>query len=130
LVGGQNTDTITGGLGADQLIGGQGGDTFVYTTANESTATSHDTIFDFDENTGGELISLTAIDANTNAGGDQAFVFDSAQNAGVVNNHVTWFQDVAHNQTVIQADNNGDGIADLTIILTGLHTLNGGDFVL
>jgi Ca2+-binding RTX toxin-like protein len=128
LVGGQNSDTITGGLGADQLIGGQNGDTFVYTATNESTIASHDTIFDFEEAGNVDVISLTAIDANLALGGDQAFVFDAAQNAGVVNNHVTWFQDVAHNTTTIQADNNGDGVADLVIILVGVQSLVSGDF--
>jgi len=47
----------------------------------------------------------------------------------VANNSITWYQDAAHNQTVIQADNNGDGIADLVIHLTGLHNLTANDFL-
>jgi hypothetical protein len=130
LVGGQNSDQITGGIGADQLIGGQQGDLFIYTAVNESTVASHDTIFDFEEAGAGDQIDLHLIDANLGVANDQAFAFVAAQTNAVVNNSVTWFQDAAHNQTVIQADNNGDGIADVMIVLTGIHTLNSGDFVL
>ena len=128
LVGGQNTDTITGGLGADQLIGGQGGDTFVYTATADSTVANHDTIFDFEEAGTVDVIDLTAIDANLGSVGDQAFAFVAGQTAAVVNNSVTWFQDVAHNTTTIQADNNGDGVADLVITLVGIQSLVSGDF--
>jgi VCBS repeat-containing protein len=127
LVGGQNDDQITGGAGADQLIGGQGNDTFVYTATSDSTSANRDTIFDFEEAGAGDVINLSGIDANLSSGGDQAFAFAGQTNA-VLNNSVTWFQDAAHNTTIIQADNNGDGIADLVIVLTGLHTLTGGDF--
>ena len=128
-VGGQNDDQITGGAGADQLIGGQGNDTFIYTATTDSPSANRDTIFDFEEAGNGDVINLTGIDANLSSGGDQAFAFAGQTNA-VVNNSVTWFQDAAHNTTIIQADNNGDGIADLVIVLTGLHTLQGNDFVL
>ncbi|HEX6660283.1 MAG TPA: Ig-like domain-containing protein, partial [Sphingomicrobium sp.] len=128
LVGGQKDDTITGGAGADQLIGGQGNDTFVYTATSQSTPASHDTIFDFEEAGAQDVIDLAAIDANTATPlTNDVFGFGGQTNA-VVNNSVTWFQDVVHNQTIIQADNNGDGVADLTITLTGLHTLSSGDF--
>ena len=134
LVGGQNADQITGGAGADQLIGGQGADAFIYAATSDSTAPSHDTIFDFDETVNGEQIDLHLIDANTALSGDQAFAFQLAQTQSVVNNTVTWYQDATHNQTIIQADNNGDGVADLVIYLTGIHNLTGAgggsDFIL
>jgi len=74
------------------------------------------------------VIDLTAIDANLGSVGDQAFAFVAGQTAAVVNNSVTWFQDVAHNTTTIQADNNGDGVADLVITLVGIQSLVSGDF--
>jgi Ca2+-binding RTX toxin-like protein len=129
LVGGQNNDSITGGGGADQLIGGQGNDAFLYTATSDSTATTHDTIFDFEEAGNGDQVDLSAIDANLSLANNQAFTF-GGQTAAVLNNSVTWFQDVAHNTTVIQVDNNGDGIADMVINLSGLHTLSASDFVL
>jgi Ca2+-binding RTX toxin-like protein len=130
IVGGNQNDTITGGAGADQLIGGQGNDTFVYTAVSDSTPTSHDAIFDFEEAGAGDVIDLHLIDANLSSSGDQAFAFVAAQTLSVVNNSVTWFQDTVHNTTTIQADNNGDGIADLVIMLNGLQNLNAGDFAL
>ena len=129
LVGGQNDDLITGGAGADQLIGSQGNDTFIYTATSDSTAASHDSIFDFEETGNGDQIDLQLIDANLGQVNNQAFAF-GGQTTAVVNNSVTWFQDAAHNQTIVQADNNGDGIADVVIALTGLHTLTSSDFIL
>ena len=130
LVGGQNNDQINGGAGADQLIGGQGNDLFIYNATTDSSGANHDTIFDFEEAGAGDQIDLHLIDANLSLTSDQTFFFVAAQNSAVVNNSVTWFQDVAHNSTIIQADNNGDGIADMVITLTGLHNLTSGDFVL
>jgi Ca2+-binding RTX toxin-like protein len=134
LVGGQNDDLMTGGAGADQLIGGQGNDTFIYTSTSDSTPANHDTIFDFEDAGKADMIDLSAIDANTNLAGNQAFAFPVGETTSVIANSVTWYQDAAHNQTVIQADNNGDGVADLVIYLTGLHSLSGSgnasDFIL
>jgi VCBS repeat-containing protein len=130
LVGGQNADSITGGAGADQLIGGQGADLFVYTAVSDSTAAHSDVIFDFQETANGDRIDLSAIDANSSLVNDQAFAFVTAQTTGVVAHSVTWYEDTAHNATVIQADINGDGVADMQITLTGLHSLTGGDFIL
>jgi YVTN family beta-propeller protein len=48
--GNGGNDTITGGLGADALTGGSGRVTFVYNSSSDSTASSHDTIADFNAN--------------------------------------------------------------------------------
>jgi hypothetical protein len=36
----------------------------------------------------------------------------------------------AHDRTIVEGDVNGDGRADFPIVLTGLHNLHGGVFVL
>jgi VCBS repeat-containing protein len=130
LVGGQNNDRITGGAGADQLMGGQGADTFVFAATSDSAPGHGDTIFDFEESVNSERIDLSAIDANLSSSGDQAFAFPLGQTSSVTNNSVTWYQDAAHNTTIVQADNNGDGVADLTITLLGLHSLTSSNFIL
>jgi VCBS repeat-containing protein len=130
LVGGQNGDILTGGGGADQLIGGQGADTFTYAATSDSIAGHNDTILDFDETVSGERMDLSAIDANLALANDQAFTFVVGQTTSVANNSVTWYQDAVHNTTVVQADNNGDGFADLVITLSGIHSLTNNDFIL
>lgn len=73
--GGEGFDFLTGGDGADRLIGGLGADTFVYKGVNEfaDSATELDLIEDFE--VGVDKIDLSAIDANSIAGGNQAFSF-------------------------------------------------------
>ena len=77
---------------------------------------------------GVDLIDLAAIDANTSTTGDQAFLW-GGQNAGVVARSVTWFE--SGGNTVVQADNNGNTVADFRIVLagTGLQ-ISAADFVL
>ncbi|MDD5277906.1 MAG: calcium-binding protein, partial [Methylovulum sp.] len=66
--GGAGNDTITGGAAGDILTGGTGADTFVYASATESnnnTATTSDTITDFE--TGTDVIAVTIDMSTTNA---------------------------------------------------------------
>jgi Ca2+-binding RTX toxin-like protein len=130
LSGEAGADRLTGGGGADELVGGLGADLFKYGSVGESApgAGNFDTIDDFTP--GADKIDLSAIDAKTSQGGDQAFGFVAAQTAVVQANKVTWYQDVLNNETVVQADNNGNAVADLQIHLAGILTLTAGDFVL
>ena len=59
LAGGAGDDLITGGGGADILTGGAGADVFRYTAPADSTATSQDTISDFQS--GIDRIDLTVL---------------------------------------------------------------------
>lgn len=49
--------------------------------------------------------------------------------ASVHANTVTWYLDYVHNQTVVQADVNGNAVADLEIHQSGLKTLTATDFI-
>ena len=82
-------DRLIGGNGSDTLIGGASSDNFVFSALSNSTPASPDTIVDFTH--GLDKIDLSAIDANTAAGGNQAFVF-AGQNSNTVSNSVTWFE--------------------------------------
>ncbi len=69
LAGGYGDDTLIGGLGADTLTGGEGNDVFKYNSLAELSGYT-DTITDF---AWGDKIDLSAIDANPQQTGDQAF---------------------------------------------------------
>ena len=85
LNGGVGSDTIYGGAGADTFIGGLGADkmnagsdvsvdTFVFSDISESQVGSkHDQIYQFES--GEDVLDLSAIDADSNSAGDQAFTF-------------------------------------------------------
>jgi serralysin len=122
LYGLGGSDTLTGGTGQDQLIGGAGADTFAFTALNESTLAAPDDIADF---SAGEVdkIDLSAIDANTGSGGDQAFNF-------IGNNNFNGTAGQLHYQGgYIEGDVNGDSVADFRI-QAHPATLASTDFIL
>jgi Ca2+-binding RTX toxin-like protein len=131
LIGTSGAETLDGNEGRDVLIGNAGNDTFDFNATVDSPSLANaDLIGDFEGDGAlvGDLINLLDIDANTGSGGDQAFAFVAAQNAGAVANSVTWFQ--SGGNTIIQADVNGNTTADLVIVMRGLHALTAADFVL
>jgi peptidase M10/serralysin-like protein len=117
LSGMDGADRIVGGAGADMLSGGAGSDVFVFSQATDSDVASTDRIFDLDA---GDRIDLSAIDADVALKGDQAFTvvdsFDGHAGELVLDyrakGDVTW----------LLADVDGDGAADVQIMLRG------GDF--
>src|SRR5262249_36301178 len=130
LWGMAGNDVLTGGGGADALKGGAGADSFVYKAVSDSTVAvaGRDSIGDF-SHAEGDRIDLSAIDADGNAGnGDTTFTFlGSGAFTGVGHE----LQVVATGGVqVIQADINGDKIADMAIVVIGATTLVAGDFVL
>jgi Ca2+-binding RTX toxin-like protein len=130
LFGGDGNDTLLGGGGADGLTGGAGADTFRYDAASDSSGGLHDLIGDFQ--TGVDKIDLSRIDANTHAAGDQAFSWigsnafsgTGAASAG----ELRVFDDNGRQR--IEGDTNGDGLADLVIVLQiGTAPIAQGDFL-
>jgi hypothetical protein len=66
--------------------------------------------------------------ANSVKNGNQAFTF-GGQNASVAANSVTWFESGGY--TIVQADVDGNTVADLQIVLVGIHlNLQATDFIL
>lgn len=136
LIGGLNNDNLAGGLGKDTLNGGAGADNFHFNSIRESLkGVTRDVIQDFTPSQG-DKIDLTFIDANGVALGDAAFVFTAVK--GVAFNgtkgQLRWYwSDVAvaaNDRTIVEADVNGDRVADFQIELVGLKSLVAGDFVL
>jgi Ca2+-binding RTX toxin-like protein len=119
-------DTLIGGAGKDTLVGGVGNDSFVFVGGDFGGATTvtADRITDFVA--GQDKIDLSAVDANSVVGGDQAFSFigTSAFSGTAGELH---YQQIGGN-TYVSGDTNGDGLADFMVKLDGLHTLVGTDF--
>lgn len=120
-------DNIRGGKGADTLIGGGGADKFVYTAVNESFG-QFDLIKDFVQ--GLDDIDVAAIDANGAAAGNAAFVFRGSSKFTGAGAEVRFVKNASNNVTNVLFDIDGNQIPDMTIRLTGLITLEAGDFTL
>jgi VCBS repeat-containing protein len=119
LTGGAGADRLTGGGGADVLFGGLGDDVFSFAALLDSgpSVLARDIISDFQGAgiAGGDIIDLSAIDA-VPGGRDNAFAFIG--NAGFHNvAGELRFDTSTPGYTVVQADTNGDGVADLEIAL-------------
>lgn len=112
ITGGGRNDTITGGQGADSMDGGGGQDTFVYNSVTESTDSARDVIGHFKRH---DVIDLSAIDADVNTGGDQAFTRVAAFDGHAGQMTLTFSSGV----TLLQVDVDGDATADMTIQMTG-----------
>ena len=127
LTGGNGADTITGGAGRDTMSGGADSDSFVFAGGDFGGATraEADRITDF---ASGDRIDLSAVDASSLSGGDQAFTFlgtgDFTHSAGELR-----YEQINGN-TYLSGDTNGDGLADFMIKLDGLHALSATDLIL
>jgi Ca2+-binding RTX toxin-like protein len=134
LYGGSGTDGVNGDNGGDILIGGYGADTVNPGSGSAdiirylSLLDTNDTIIGFE--VGSDKIDLSAIDANSNVGGAQDFVWGDSQTGQYVEAHsVTWFTS-GGNVTVL-ADTDGDlTTAEFSITLNGITSINESDFIL
>ncbi|HYI64993.1 MAG TPA: calcium-binding protein [Allosphingosinicella sp.] len=127
LFGGDGDDLLVGASGTDTSEGGAGADTFRFSSAYESgLGAGADRITDFAPGT--DLIDLAGADADIATPGNQVFTF--VGNAAFSNTagELRYYDDGT--DTWVQADTNGDGIADFEIALTGVLTLAGSDFIL
>jgi Ca2+-binding RTX toxin-like protein len=133
LNGGDGGDTLTGGAGRDVFFGEIGADRFDFNAAADSgaNANTRDVIRDFAK--GQDIIDLATIDANGAAAGD-AFAFIGSGAFSGVAGQLHWFQIDAVNDaqdiTVVEADIDGNLIADFQIGVTGLINLAAADFAL
>ena len=114
LNAGSGNDTVAGGEGQDRLTGGMGRDVFVFANRGASPANAADMITDFVN--GQDLIDVSNL--NLSYIGRKGFRDD---------HQLRW--DHQARNTHITADLNGDGRADLKIILTGHIKLTADDFI-
>ncbi len=115
---GAGSDRITGGGGADNLFGEGGNDTFVYLAASDSTTAARDHILDY---AAGDAIDVSALGLNHFIGSGAFGHHAGEVRAAFVG---SFWQ--------IEGDVNGDGVADLSILVTALASYGwgAGDFVL
>jgi hypothetical protein len=125
--GGNNNDVIIGGAGADRLTGGAGADTFTFQNLSDSGQGNIDFITDFSTSQA-DKISLSAIDANANVTGNQAFTFIGAAGFSNAAGQLRAYQ--AGGDTFVTGDVDGDGNGDFLIQLDPLLTLAASHFIL
>lgn len=135
IIGNAGANVLTGRGGADRLTGGAGADRFVFTAATDSLAQQSciDTITDMQR--GLDRIDLSRMDANTLGAGVQDFNYIgthgfSGLGAGSAG-QLRW-QTIGGSAegVMISADVNGDGRADMQILLHTITALSGADFIL
>ncbi|MBN9023721.1 MAG: M10 family metallopeptidase C-terminal domain-containing protein [Rhizobiales bacterium] len=126
LDGGKGKDKLTGGDDADLLHGGNGKDKFIVTDVAQSTPEAPDTILDFFA--GKDRIDLKKIDARPDDKGDDAFRFIGKLDFTGREGELRY--KYAKGNTIVEGDTDGDGMADLAIVLTGKIALGADDFVL
>lgn len=128
LIGGMGRDTLVGDQGADRLTGGLGADTFLFISSHDSgaTPTTCDVITDFTP--ASDLISLTTIDTNPLAPGDQPFRYLGSTPFDGASAAMRWVR--TPDGVQVQLDVNGDRLADTLILLPTVTTLAASDFAL
>ena len=128
LKGGDGNDILTGGAGMDRLYGGSGADVFVFETTRDSPPGwgQRDSILDFQR--GSDRIDLTGIDANSAAGGNQAFTFIGEARFGKVAGQLAWSK--VKDFKLVQGDVDGDGRPDFEIQVYGIAAVEKSMFLL
>lgn len=124
IQGERANDTLRGDEGADTLVGGANNDVFRYHELNDSFLGLEDFIADFTQ--GQDVIDLRAIDAVV-GGGDDPFFFGGAVFNGIAGELIAFF---VGSNTRVQGDVNGDGAADLSILVAGNIPFVPVDFLL
>ena len=126
MKGGDGADRLLGSLGADVMNGGAGADLFVYD--NASADGSRDVIEQFSR-ADGDKIDLSAIDANPNAAGNQAFTFVGSNAFSGAGGEVRMFMDADGNK-VASGDVDGDKVADIQIAFVDpVQSVGAADFI-
>jgi Ca2+-binding RTX toxin-like protein len=123
--GGSGSDTLIANLVANQLTGNGGADTFKWmATGDAGTGTSADAVLDFVRGT--DKIDFTNLDANPATGAHDAFTFIGTSAFHNVAGEVRY--DVTGGSAHIFADTDGNGTANMEIVLANITTLAATDF--
>ncbi|HEY0326740.1 MAG TPA: M10 family metallopeptidase C-terminal domain-containing protein, partial [Allosphingosinicella sp.] len=114
-VGGGGNDTIIANQASNRLTGGNGVDTFAWRSIGDAQTTNPDRILDFVQ--GSDKIDLSAIDAISGTPANDAFSFIGTNAFTGTAGQVRYAVDA--NGVNVYADVDGNGLADLHIIVNG-----------
>lgn len=121
LRGGEGQDTLIGGLGADFLYGGSGRDSFIYLSASESqTGAGADRIFDFVQ--GEDVLNFSSVSRS-----DLTFIGTTSFSG---TNSEVRIVETENGNTSVFVDREGDGEAEMRVVLIGVTGLTEADFIL
>jgi hypothetical protein len=120
LRGGGGGDTLEGGAGADLLVGGGGADVFRYAVAEDSAPEAPDRICGFAP--GEDRIDLSAVAPGIAWRGAEGFSATGAAEARA--------EQGGGGRTLLLLDADGDGGAEMTILLAGAPALGERDLIL
>jgi serralysin len=126
LDGGKTETVMIGGAGTQFFYGGTGSDIYTYLAVADSTPQSSDAIINF--NVATDSIDLHSLNASPGSATPVAFTFIGSAPFSSAGGEVCVIQNVAANQTLVEADLVGDSSADLYIRLTGLVNLTAANF--
>jgi serralysin len=116
LYGEAGDDVLEGGSARDELWGGAGADTFVFTRLTDSTTAAPDKIYDFTQ--AEDLIDMLALNAT--------WVGTSAFSGGIDELRLSR----AGGGSRLELDHDGDGFADVTVILVNNANITVSDLIL
>lgn len=137
IYGGDGNDFIVGGGGIDLLYGGAGSDVFSFNSVGQASykaGKAVETIADFaidadpyDTSFGGDLIDLSNVDAVRNGimTGKQHFALGGGTFTHVAGELIQYLD---NGDLRIAGDIDGDGDADLMIVLTGIGQTLGSEY--
>ena len=127
LSGGGGDDILIGGRGTDALAGGMGADRFRFESLADSwPGSARDFIVDFEP--GADLIDLSGVAASI-----KTTLFLQATPGEPFSGtagEIRTYENIGGTRTLIALDADGDGAADFSISLDGLHALTEADFIL
>ncbi|QIL01965.1 hypothetical protein G7078_03620 [Sphingomonas sinipercae] len=125
VIGTSGNDNITGNNVANVLRGNGGNDDYYFYTVDQSKVGAADTILDFNS---GDRLNFSAIDANTNTTANDAFTF---LGTGAFTGQAGQLRYAQIGSDVhLYADVNGDGVADMEVILLGKTGILPPDLIL
>lgn len=124
LLGSAGRDTLEGGSGDDLLTGGSGADMFLF---RADSIGDHDTLTDFSLRQG-DRIGLSPIDADIRTAADEAFCFVGTDAFSGTAGELRYETTAAG--AIVSADVDGDGRADITIMVMGVDSLTRDAFIL
>jgi hypothetical protein len=117
LTGNGGNDSLNGRGGKDVLTGGSGSDRFIFDSADNANG---DRVADW---RGGDILDFSRIDANERVSGNRGFTNIGSGNFIKVAGQLRVYDDGTN--SFIAGDVNGDGVADFTVTVTGVHNLTG-----